>query len=437
VDLTLLLLPLVAVTTLLALTVFVSASAAFSHLREERIERLVQRRVPGARKLASQWESRERLEIALLIFRATATATFAIAAYAAVLRLSPLTWIGMPVGISVTMGGVIFAQTIGSVWAGANPEKVALTLAPVSSFSLTVLGRFSTALITAYRPIVRRFAAERNVGDGPTSESNHEDQTADAEREASIRTDEELERRISRGVVNLENMAVREIMVPRPDIAGIGINADLRNAVDLVTRLGFSRIPLFNETLDDIRGVLYAKDLLAAMHSEPANGNGLEALARPAYLIPETKRLGGLLREFQERRVHIALVVDEYGSLVGLVTNEDVLEELVGEIDDEFTAREQLVEIQGPGTAIVDARAPVKTVNELFGVDLEAEGFDTLGGLIFDKFGRIPTVGETVIDDSITLKVLSIAGRRIRRVQVTQSEAPTPEPQNESQAHVA
>jgi CBS domain containing-hemolysin-like protein len=255
--------------------------------------------------------------------------------------------------------------------------------------------------------------------------------------EALASTDEELERRISRGVVNLESMAVREIMVPRPDIVGIETGKELPDAVELVNSAGFSRLPLFHETLDDVRGVLYAKDLLAAMHREPENGHDLEALARPAYMIPETKRLGNLLRDFQERRVHIALVVDEYGSLVGLITNEDVLEELVGEIDDEFIASEQLIERRGSDEAIVDARVPLKSVSEMFDVELEVEGFDTLGGLILDKLGRIPTAGETVTEGGITLKVLSTAGRRIRRVQVTRAQASDKESADPERQHIA
>ena len=417
-DINALLLVMVAVPALGLLTFLVSASVAFSHLRDERIERLIQRRVPGARRLASLSNSGEVLEMALLIARATATAAFAIAAYSLALRLAPSAWVGVPLGVVVAMGGVVLAQAAGGVLAGANPEKAALALTPIGAGSLAVLRPAAKALIILYRPLERRFNRDRNGTGAPIAESAEDERNGNGEADAPSQTDEELERRISRGVVNLESMAVREIMVPRPDIVGIATTEKLSDAVEMVTNVGFSRLPLFHETLDEVRGVLYAKDLLAAMHREPENGNGLEALARPAYFIPETKRLGDLLREFQDRRVHIALVVDEYGSLVGLVTNEDVLEELVGEIEDEFTASEQLVERQSPGEAIVDARAPLKTVSELFGIELHAEGFDTLGGLIYDKLGRVPTVGESVTDNGVTLTVLSTVGRRIRQVQV-------------------
>ena len=416
-------------------TVFVSASAAFSRLREDRIERLVQRRVEGARRLASLAASRESLDMALLIVRATTTATFAIIAYAVTLRLTPGGWYEAPLGLSVAMGGVVLAQAAGGVWAAADPEKTALKLAPVGSVSLTVLRGPANALLALYRPL-RRWLTRGGNGSAASPNSHEasiDEAGADSAAEDPLHTDEELERRISRGVLNLESMAVREIMVPRPDIVGVSTADNLDGAVRLVNSAGFSRLPLYHETLDDVRGVLYAKDLLAAMHRAPDNGAGLESLARPAYLIPETKRLGDLLRDFQERRVHIALVVDEYGSIVGLVTNEDVLEELVGEIDDEFTVSERLIESRGPGEAIVDARAPLKSVGEIFGAEFEAEGFDTLGGLILHKLGRIPTAGETVTEDGVTLKVLSTAGRRIRRVQVT-SAATSPQSNREPPA---
>ena len=430
VDTTALLLAPIAFVALGLATVFVSASAAFSRLREDRIERLVQRRAEGARRLASLADSRESLEMALLIVRATATATFAIIAYAVVLRLTPAGWFEAPLGIAVAMGGVVLAQAAGGVWGAADPEQTALKLAPIGSVSLAILRGPANALLALYRPLRRRLPRRRK---GSAAGSNGQDASGagvTTVAEAPFDTDEELERRISRGVLNLESMAVREIMVPRPDIVGISTDDDLDGAVEMVNSAGFSRLPLYHETLDDVRGVLYAKDLLAAMHRTPENGNGLESLARAAYLIPETKRLGDLLRDFQQRRVHIALVVDEYGSIVGLVTNEDVLEELVGEIDDEFTASEQLIESRGPGEAIVDARAPLKWVGETFGIEFEAEGFDTLGGLIFHKLGRIPTAGETVTEDGVTLKVLSTAGRRIRRVQVTSAAAADGDPQS-------
>lgn len=432
------LLLLIAATTAFILSIpFAAAAAAFAHLRDERVERLVQRRVPGSRMLASLSDSRESLEMTLLMMRATTTATFAISAYALALRIAPSAWAGVPLGLVVAMVGGVLAQAAGSVWAGANPEKTALTLSPLGVVSLAVLRPWASALITLYRPFARRFARDRNGNGSSNVDAGHDESGDDLINEALASTDEELERRISRGVVNLESMAVREIMIPRPDIVGIETDKELSDAVELVYSAGFSRLPLFHETLDDVRGVLYAKDLLAAMHRDPENGNALEPLARPAYLIPETKRLGALLRDFQERRVHIALVVDEYGSLVGLVTNEDVLEELVGEIDDEFTTSEQLIERRGADEAIVDARVPLKSVSEIFDIELEVEGFDTLGGLILDKLGRIPTAGETVTEGGVTLKVLSTAGRRIRRVQVIRAQPSDKESADPDRQHIA
>ena len=228
--------------------------------------------------------------------------------------------------------------------------------------------------------------------------------------------DNKLGRQIMRGALRLESMSVKEIMVPRPDIISIATDKTVREGIDVVLQEGYSRIPLYHETIDNIRGVVYAKDLLAVSQKEPSAN--LASVARSALLIPETKKLGSLLREFQEKRIQIALVIDEYGSLSGLVTNEDLLEEIVGDIEDEFTVAEPIIEQINEDTAIIDARAPLQYVNDLFKLDLEAEGSATLGGLIYDRLGRMPHPGDIIEDAQVRIRVLTTSGRRIRRVRV-------------------
>ena len=403
------------------ITFFVASEVSFSLVRGDRLERLIQRRSAGSRRLAVLQRSHDSLAMGILVLRSAATAIFALYSFAVVWTFAPSTFLGVLLGGLVAVGGVVLAQAAGQVWARHSPERLALALAPVGALIESALSPVARGLTSLFRPLVHRWSPNRrssNGGNGATTESEapengHETEDLPSEEE------EEWERQVIRGVLRLESISVREIMVPRPDIAGIRLEATLEEAIQLVLHEGYSRIPLYEGTLDTIRGVLYAKDLLAAVQNEKAAR--LEELARPALLIPETKRVGDLLREFQTKRVHIALVIDEYGSLVGLVTNEDLLEEIVGEIEDEFTVSEPLVEQISTDEAIVDARAPLKYVSELFGVELEAEGFDTLGGLIYHRLGRIPTAGETVTEDRVSLTVLTTAGRRIRRVRVSHS----------------
>lgn len=403
------------------ITFFVASEVSFSLVRGDRLERLIQRRSAGSRRLALLQRSHDSLAMGILVLRSAATAIFALYSFAVVWTFAPSTFVGVLLGGLVSIGGVVLAQAAGQVWARHSPERLALALAPVGALIESALSPVARGLTSLFRPLVRRWSPNRrpsNGGNGGVTESEapengHETEDLPSEEE------EEWERQVIRGVLRLESIAVREIMIPRPDIAGIRLEATLEEAIQLVLHEGYSRIPLYEGTLDTIRGVLYAKDLLAAVQNE--KGARLEELARPALLIPETKRVGDLLREFQTKRVHIALVIDEYGSLVGLVTNEDLLEEIVGEIEDEFTVSEPLVEQISTDEAIVDARAPLKYVSDLFGVELEAEGFDTLGGLIYHRLGRIPTAGETVTEDGVSLTVLTTAGRRIRRVRVSHS----------------
>ncbi|MDA1095720.1 MAG: hemolysin family protein [Chloroflexi bacterium] len=418
---------LVSMVSLSLLVFAVAADVAFSIVRDERLDRLVQRKVPGARRLATMQGSHESVGMAIVILRGGTTAIFAISALGMAINLAPSTIIGFFLGLLIALGGTVFAQGAGRVWGRLEPEKVAVALVPMGIATHLVLRPIARGLIGLHLPLARRLTRRRPAANGSSATTGDPAEASIGEEGDAIREGDHVddwERRVSRGIFNLESKAVREIMVPRPDIVGIPVDATLDDAVDTVLRAGFSRIPLFRDTIDHVIGILYAKDLLGALRGDHAADMSLETIARPAYLIPETKRLGDLLHDFQERRVHIALVVDEYGSLVGLVTHEDLLEELVGEIEDEFTVRDQLVDRLSPDEAIVDARAPLRVVNELFDVDLGAEGFDTLGGLIYHKLGRVPTTGDSVSEDGVGITVLSTAGRRVRRVRVSRGGSP-------------
>ena len=232
----------------------------------------------------------------------------------------------------------------------------------------------------------------------------------------------ERERRMTTAVLHLEEITVREVMVPRVDLVAVEANTPVGAMSELMSEGGKSRIPIYEETLDRVVGIVHARDLLKYLGPgmSPATMT-VKDIARPAVFVPDSKPLDELLREFQEKRMTIAVVVDEYGGVEGLITMEDMVEEIVGEIEDELEQEKPQVLQVSEGVVVVDARLPLDEVNELFHTDLQGDGFDTLGGLLYARFGKIPASGDELALDGLRLKVLSTTGRRIRKVRIARS----------------
>ena len=217
-------------------------------------------------------------------------------------------------------------------------------------------------------------------------------------------------------ILSLEETSVRDIMVPRPDVVAIDVKAPITEALAVMREAGHSRILAHENGIDNVQGVLHARDLLK--YAEAPNGEDIRSYLRPAHFVPEGKRVDELLMEFQRRRGHMAVVVDEYGGTAGLVTLEDILEEIVGDIVDEFNQEEQEVEVISTDEVVLDARVNLSFLKEHFAVDLEGDGFDTMGGLVYNKLGKIPSQGDQVVAGGLRVEVLSTSGRRITRVRV-------------------
>jgi CBS domain containing-hemolysin-like protein len=193
--------------------------------------------------------------------------------------------------------------------------------------------------------------------------------------------------------------------------------------VSVIVGRGFSRIPLYEKNVDSIVGIIYAKDLFRYL-AEGRKPKDLRESARPAFFVPESKRLDDLLTDMRKQRVHMAIVVDEYGGTAGLVTIEDLLEEIVGEIEDEYDrVEEQIVRISDD-EALLDGRVSIDDLNELFGAHVENEDYDTVGGCVFHQLGRVPAVGDVVEMTGVKLAVLSVEGHRVRRLRATRLETP-------------
>ncbi len=223
------------------------------------------------------------------------------------------------------------------------------------------------------------------------------------------------------GVFELKQAVVREVMVPRPDVKCVSSKAKIKDIVDLIISKGHSRIPIFEGKIDNVVGIIYAKDLLK-FWGKDEEAIPLEEVMRQPYFIPETKRLGELLREFRMKRVHMAIVVDEYGGLSGLVTIEDLIEEVFGEIEDEYDQRvEGRIIRLGDGSISVDAKLEIEELETFFDVEIEKGNFETVGGFIFHLLGRVPKAGERVGFGDLIMTVESTDGRRIGRVKIARS----------------
>ena len=224
-----------------------------------------------------------------------------------------------------------------------------------------------------------------------------------------------------RSILSLEESTAREVMVPRVDIIAVEVDTPLSKVASRMLECGHSRLPVYSETIDNIVGVVYSRDLLPLL-TKLAEYPPLEKIMRPAFFIPESKRLDELLRELQEKRVQMAMVVDEYGGIEGLVTLEDLLEEIVGEIEDEFSrGLEPRVVPMANGDIIVDARVTLDYLSDLFATPIGNEDVDTVGGLVYSSLGKMPQVGDEILHNGLRIEVLSLLGRRIRRLMLSRT----------------
>src|SRR6266513_87409 len=232
---------------------------------------------------------------------------------------------------------------------------------------------------------------------------------------------EEEETEMIHSIFEFADTTVREVMVPRIDVVTLESNATVDEAVDLALQGGHSRIPVYEENIDNIIGVLYVKDMLKQLR-EGHNNYPVRDLVREAYFVPETKKLDDLLREIQQRRVHMAIIVDEYGSVAGLVTIEDLVEEIVGDIQDEYDREEKLYEQVNENEYIFNAKISIDEFNEIMGMSLGDTDYETLGGFLYAQLDKIPNVGDTITFENLKFTVLTTRGRRITQVRVVRDQ---------------
>lgn len=228
----------------------------------------------------------------------------------------------------------------------------------------------------------------------------------------------EEESEMIRSIFSLRSTVVREIMVPRTDMACIAVEATIPEILKTIISCGHSRIPVYENHIDNIIGLLYAKDLLKCWGIKDELVQ-VRSLLRPPYFIPETKNLEQLLQEFKLKHVHLAIVIDEYGGTSGLITIEDLLEQIVGDIQDEYDREEEQYIKNPDGSITADARMPVEDLEEFFKVTIERDKFDTIGGLIFHLTGKIPAIGDIIVNENLHFTILDADKRRIIKVRIS------------------
>ncbi len=242
--------------------------------------------------------------------------------------------------------------------------------------------------------------------------------------------DDHQEIRLISSILDFSGTLIREVMAPRTDMVTITVDGTSEHALSTIITHGFSRIPVTGDGIDDIKGIVYAKDLLKLM-DEGASPVPISEILRPAYFVPETKRVSDMLRDMQANQTHIAVVVDEFGGTSGIVTIEDLLEEIVGEIADEYDREDPMVITGHDGSLLVDGRLDVDELGALVDVDLPADDWDTVGGLVLGLAGRVPREGESFDVGHITITTVRVQGRRVAKVRVVRHDA---EPASEIEA---
>ena len=322
--------------------------------------------------------------------------------------------------VSLVAFVVICEHVVPALIIRRDPEQVLDVLLPVFHAVASPLRPLTGAVIGLIG--ARR---ERDASNGPGgAEGAAQAAAVDNEPGEEGVISEEEGRELLQSIVDFTETVVREVMTPRPDVIAIRADATLSDLRVLFREEQYSRMPVYRDSLDNIVGIVFVKDLVAL---PPGAEPPLTTLMRPAYFVPESKRVSELLKEMQRRQAQLAIVVDEYGGTAGLVTVEDLLEEIVGEIRDEYDVESETVIDEGHGRFVFSGKVNVDEVRDRLGVEIEREGFETIGGFLLSHLGRMPYVGEIIAVDGLVFEVLEVERRRITKVRARREAAPEPE----------
>jgi CBS domain containing-hemolysin-like protein len=322
---------------------------------------------------------------------------------------------GFALGIAFEIAAIfVIGEAAPKTWAVLNPERAALLVSrPVFAIgNFPPLRMIAGALITVSNVLL----PGKGLKQGPYVSEEELLALTDAAAEDDVI--EQEERELIRSVFEFGDTVAREVMVPRPDMVAVAGSQNVSDVIDIALRHGFSRIPVYDENIDNIIGVVFTKDLLRAEREGRADID-VRNLAREGLFVPESKPVAELMREMQRKKLHLAFVLDEFGDTAGIVTLEDLIEELVGEITDEYDVVEAPIERLPNGDVRVNGKMPIDEVNDELHVKLpEGDDWDTVAGLVFNRLGHVPVDGESVIVSGHTLTAERVQGRRIGRVRI-------------------
>ena len=405
------------------LSLVTAAEVAVASTNRARLQALAGKGMSRAQTLAEYFKENHTVYSSLSIARnVSLIASTALLVYV-VLNEFGLEWVALAITFFAALAGLALVQAVPRLVMSPSPQRWAGYVWPFVVVVRTIFRVPSVVLDRAVGVILRW---RRPEAADQASAHDAEDLLRLVEMEESAGLIDEDERAMIRGIMGLEDTCAREIMVPRIDIVAVPSDSSFEDVAQVIVERGFSRVPVFEETIDNIVGVVYAREVLGFL----ANGTSptdVKAIARQAYFVPESKKVDELLTEMRRNKLSIAIVVDEYGGTAGLVTIEDLIEEIVGEIVDEFDVDEEPIQRVSDTEAILDARVSIDALQELFGVQVEEGDFDTVGGFVFNHLGKMPSVGEEIRVDGLVVRVLSVSGRRIKRLRVIKEEPPPPD----------
>jgi len=315
----------------------------------------------------------------------------------------------------------VFAELAPKTWAVQHPDRAALAVArPIAALvRFPLLRGISRALIGLSNIII----PGKGLKEGPFVSEEELLAMADVAVEEDVI--EREERALIHSIIEFGDTVVREVMVPRPDMVAVAAGTSVRDVLEIAMAAGYSRIPAYEQGIDDIIGIVYVKDLLRAQREDAERS--VRDVSRPPKFVPESKRVAELMREMQAEKFHMAIVVDEYGGTAGLVTLEDLIEELVGEIVDEYDVEEPLIEPLPGGDVRVNGRMPIDEVNELTHAEFPEGDWDTVAGFVINLLGHVPTEGETIDFNGHRLRAEKVQGRRVGRVRISRLAEPAGE----------
>ena len=402
-----------------------AAEVALSRISRARAAELLAGGARGAKALVKVVE-----EPAPVLTVATFLRVVGEAGATATLTLACVRLVGVRGSAALIAGSVMAAASFVAVGVGPRTlgrqraEPIALVAAPVIGALSRVLGPLTRLLVAVGNMIT----PGRGMRDGPFASEAELRELVDMAQATDLI--EAGERRMIHSVIDLGDTLAREVMVPRTDVVSVERGTSLHDAMSLFLRSGYSRVPVSGDSQDDLLGILYLKDVARRLHDRPeaATEQHVEGVMRPAVFVPDSKPVDALLREMQHAG-HAAIVVDEYGGTAGLVTIEDIIEEIVGEIADEYDLDEPEVEDLGQGTHRVSARLHLDELGELFGTEIEDEEIDTVGGLLAKALGAVPIAGSQARAHGLVLTAERVEGRRHRLATVLVRRDPTTEPE--------